>query len=103
MTCVIVIFLAFVWIVLVFFRRLYGDGRPYIDILIPPPGPIGVGPVGPIGVVPPPTYGLAPGSSMVLGSSANIGIFQIKQQFKPKWPHQCMDSQVPDTSPIYWI
>jgi hypothetical protein len=75
------VFFALVWILTVFFRRYCGQGRPYIDVLPPIGGSIGpVGPVGPMGVVvAPPTYGLPPATSVVLGSSANIGNFQIMQ------------------------
>lgn len=64
------VFFALVWIITVYARRLCGgQGRPYIDVLGPPAGsppPVAV-------VVPPPTYGLPPATSVVLGSSGNLG------------------------------
>ena len=71
------VFFALIWILIVFFRRYCGQGRPYIDVLPPIGGPVGpLGPVGPAGaIIAPPTYGLPPATSMVLGSSANIGNF----------------------------
>lgn len=66
------VFFAVVWILTVFIRRFFGGGRPYIDVLTPAQGPIGpVGPMGP--VIGGPAYGLPPATSMVLGSSANLG------------------------------
>ena len=77
---------ALAWIITVYVRRLTaGQGRPYIDILGPPVGPppvVGV-------VVPPPSYGIPPATSVVLGSSGNLGIITNIQ-------HKClqfMDSQ----------
>lgn len=62
------VFFALAWIIAVYVRRLMARGRPYIDVLGPvaPPGPAA-------NVVPAPTYGLPPATSVILGSSGNIG------------------------------